>query len=166
MNLFPEEPSHLLPADRLARRREHLMSEITPGPARPHRARRWIIIGSIATLAVAGGGTALANGDAIWRQPDGSVAIDGQALRPVYQGHYITMNEVAALQKKGKAMGSVVNEELACQGITLYFDTGAEVDAYNKDFNARHPVTAAPTPRPTTDPCAKYTDSPRYVTDK
>ena len=138
MNLFPEEPSHLLPADRLARRREHLMSEITPGPARPHRARRWIIVG----------------------------AIDGRALRPVYQGHYLTMNEVAALQKKGKAMGSVVNEELACQGITLYFDTGAEVDAYNKDFNARHPVTAAPTPRPTTDPCAKYTDSPRYVTEK
>lgn len=165
MSLFPEEPRHQLPADRLARRREHLMSEITPVPAH-RRARRWVIIGSIATVAVAGGGAALANGDAIWRQPNGAVAIDGRALRPVYQGRYVSLDEVAALQKRGKAMGSAVNEELACQGITLYFDTEAELNAYNKDFDTRHPLTAAPTPAPTTDPCAKYTDSPRYVTDK
>jgi hypothetical protein len=169
MNPSPEEPSHLLPADRLARRREHLMNEITPTPqpAHPRRARRWAVIGGITALVAVGGGAALADGNPIWRQTDGSVAINPGLLRPAYEGRYLTEAELAALQSHGRASASANNEELACQGITLYFDTEAQRDAYNTDFDARYPSNSSrPTASPSADPCMAYTSAPRYVTNK
>ena len=102
-------------------------------------------------------------GPAIWRQDDGSVAIDGSRLRPAYHGGYVTMGQIADLQRRGLAMGSVNSRELACQGISLYFDTEAERQAYLDDFERRDQGRPVLLP-PHTDPCERYASSPRYVT--
>lgn len=154
---------------RLRRRKDHLMDEIAR-QEHPRRqpARRISAIVSIAAAAVlVTGGAALAShvlgGPSIWRQDDGSVAIDGSALRPAYQGRYLTADELADLQAQGLATISANNRELACQGITLYFDTDAQWQAYLDDFEARDTGDAA-TPAAGSDPCEPYADSPRYVT--
>lgn len=161
---------------RLARRRRHLMTELTTTPdarpaaarPRPRPGRRTLVIAGVAVAAAGLAGAAIAithhDGPAIWRQADGSVAIDGQALRDVYQGRYVTPDEVTRLQADGKAMAGVVNRELACQGITLLFDTDAEVQAYQDGFTARHGHEPTSLPEGT-DPCAAYADSPRFVTE-
>lgn len=179
MNAEPREP-RFSPAA-MAARREHLMTEITPRPhtsthtqprtsARTSRLRRWGITAGIAALAVAGGGAvATATGHGIWRQDNGVVAIDVGALRPVYQGHYVTLGQVEDLNQHGKAMFSTNNRELACQGISLYFDTEAESNAYLADYDLRYPGTADTSSDTSSDtgaedPCAPYADAPRYVT--
>lgn len=157
----------VLPERRLALRKAHVMSEITMAATteRPRRRATVVLVAVGASLAI-GGGVAVAagvNGGSIWRQADGSVAIDGSQLRPAYQGRYLSASELSDLQAKGKAMASANNEELACQGISLYFDTEAELEAYNADFDARHPMTSRVADS-TGDPCAAYADSPKYVT--
>lgn len=129
-----------LPADRLTRRREHLMSETTLAHARPdqrpHRAK--VLAGALLAAVLAGGGAvAVAGVPSVLRQPDGSVAIDGHSLRPSYYGRTLTLKQLTALQDKHLAMSNVNNRELACHGVSLYFDTDAEADQYIADFEHR-----------------------------
>lgn len=134
-------------------------------PSRP--ARRVGTVAAVTTAVVlVTGGAAMAShvlgGPSIWRQDDGSVAIDGSTLRPAYQGRYLNADELADLQDQGLATIGANNRELACQGITLYFDTDAQWQAYLDDFEARDTGDAA-TPAAGSDPCEPYADSPRFV---
>ncbi len=153
---------------RLRRRKDHLMDEITRHEQTGRKpAPRVGMLASITVGAVLlTGGAALAShvlgGPSIWRQDDGSVAIDGGSLRPAYHGRYLTADELADLQDQGLATISANNRELACQGISLYFDTDAEWQAYLDDFEAREPDYPATVP-PGSDPCEPYADSPQLV---
>jgi hypothetical protein len=138
-----------------------------------HTRRRRVVIALAAaaavTLALSGGAALLhqrGSGPAVWRQDDGTVAIDGSQLRPVYDGRYVTLNELQHLTAMGKATASVNNRELACQGISLYFDTWDEVERYSRDFAARDKRYSAAHPGQDAsgDPCAPYADAPRQVT--
>ena len=73
--------------------------------------------------------------------PDGG--IDATRLAPWYDGRLISPRELHELQKQGRAQTSVVSKGLACQGITPYFDTDAEQEAY---VAANPVVTARPSP--------------------
>lgn len=157
---------------RLARRKAHLMDEIgRQAPAHEHRRR--VVIGLAAaaavTLALSGAAGLLhqrGSGPVVWRQDDGTVAIDGSRLRPVYEGRYVTLNELRHLTDMGKATTSVNNVELACQGISLYFDTWDEVEVYSDDFEVRQRAyrEANPEAEAGADPCVMYADAPRHVT--
>ncbi len=140
-----------------------------PADGRVRRRRAGIAVAVAAATGLLTGGAAPAAREpgvgGIWRQDDGSVAIDVSALRPAYQGRYLTPDELASLESDGRATVSATNRELACQGITLYFDTEAEWAAYLADFEARHAGDAV-TLAPGADPCAPYADSPRYVTQE
>jgi hypothetical protein len=135
---------------------------------RPARRRSVIAGVAIAGVLLTGGAAWAIHAGAVSRNDDGSVAIDGGQLRPVYDGAYVTQDQLAGLQKQGKAMLGLNNRELACQGITLYLDTEDQVQAVTDDFNHRHPITslATHTPGDPSDPCAAFTDAPHYVTDK
>ncbi len=152
---------------RLALRKVHVMSEITKKTKKPRQRPRAaaILVATGLSLAVTGGVALAANQlhGAIWRQDDGSVAIDGVQLRPAYEGHYLSSNELKDLQAHGKAMASANDPALACQGISLYFDTEAERDAYNADFDARYPI-GSDQRGAGEDPCAPYADWPSFVT--
>jgi hypothetical protein len=127
-----------LPADTLARRREHLMSETTAQPSRRRLPRRWkALVGGVLAVSVAGGGLAAAGGPGVFRLSDGAVEVDGQHLTPSYYGQAITLDRVRELNKQHKAMASVQNVEAGCHGVVLYFDTQAEADAYGHDFSTR-----------------------------
>lgn len=164
----------VLDAYRLAQIREHLMSEIsteTPAvssnasretKARRRRVTRPAILASFIAVALVGGG-AVATTNTIWRQPDGTVAIDGSALRPVYHGRYLSQVELKSLEVQGKATVSANNRELACQGISLYFDTPVERDAYLADFETRNEGYSHSPSSPVVDVCDPYRGGPRFV---
>lgn len=151
------------PDDRLAARREHLMNEIKT----PSRRVRWTpkvaVLTGLTALAIGGGTVAVAGGQGVWRQDNGVVVIEGANLTPQYQGRKVSVEEIEKLNKVGKAMAGVQNIELGCHGITLYFDTKAEADAYGKGFELRAKAASAQrreaeahgTPAPT-DPCASW----------
>jgi hypothetical protein len=163
-----------LPADRLARRREHVMSETaTTAPSRRGLSRRGkaTIGGLLAATVAAGGGLAAAGGPSVFRRADGVVEIDGQHLTPLYYGQRLTLDQVQALNKQHKAMVSVNNIEVGCHGVSLYFDTPAEADAYGRDYTARLKAMRAKQKTDGTlaahlagDPCADWkTPLPRFT---
>jgi hypothetical protein len=120
--------------------------------ARARRRRLWLLAAAAAVVvAFSGAGT---------RAPDEPANAGVTAVRPAYQGRYLTPGDVATLQAQGLATAEVLNRELACQGVELYFDTAAERDAYVADYAARFPVEPAYVDA---DPCRPYRDSPRYV---
>lgn len=154
-----------LPGDRLARRREHLMSETAEhrtGSARLSR-RSKLIIGAFLSAALAGGGgLAAAGGPAVLRQSNGVIMIDGAQLVPLYYGQRLSLKQVQDLNKDHKAMFSVNNIEVGCHGVSLYFDTDAEADAYGEDYVTRAKALQAKRARERTsehtpaDPCADW----------
>lgn len=184
---LPKDPYPRLASDRLARRRDHLMNEIsahtttqttprhtdpvTDGPAEgAWWRRRPALIGVGAVIAVGGlglGASAVAaNGFMVTRQPGGMVAIDLDQATGVYQGRVVTLAEVANLNKNGEAMFSIANRELACQGVMLYFDTEAQADDYGRGYAKRETArraVAASTSGDTGDPCQGYSDTPNFV---
>lgn len=124
------------------------------------------VAAAVALLALAlTGCAARTTTPVVSRNPDGSVAIDASRLRPVYDGRYVTADELEELQRQGKATAGVNNRELACQQITLYVDTQAEAQAVQDDVERRHPMAALATTAPgdVSDPCGPFADSPRFV---
>lgn len=87
-----------LPERRLARRREHLVQAIDVQGRREVTGRRLLVTdaarGAAAFLSGAAVVVQVATGLPIWRQGDGSVAIDGSALRVAHRraprGHAVT----------------------------------------------------------------------------
>lgn len=70
-----------LPADRLARRREHLMSELQRvTPVRGHMRRRIAVVAGAAIAAVAGGGVVVAQASGPDGKPLTAIQIPGAAL--------------------------------------------------------------------------------------
>ncbi|MBU4213543.1 MAG: hypothetical protein KJ792_02675 [Actinobacteria bacterium] len=123
---------------------------------------------AVGVLALTASGCATgATAPAVSRNSDGSVAIDASRLRPVYDGRYVTADQLGDLQQQGRATAGVNNRELACQGITLYVDTEAQTQAVQDDFDRRHPVATPAVKESDTaaDPCARFADSPQFVTD-
>ena len=112
-------------------------------------------------LATAAAVVLLLSGASTHVPHDETTATVGVAVvRPAYQGHYVTTDDVATLQAQGRATTEVLNRELVCQGVELYFDTPDERDAYLTEYAARFPVEP---PYLAGDPCSPYRDSPRYV---
>lgn len=154
-----------LPADRLARRREHLMVETAASPHRLSRRVKAVLGGVLVAAAVGGGTVAVAGTPGVFRQDNGVVAIDGNALDAWYQGKVIDFDQIEDLSDDGKAMYSTNSIELACHGVVAYFDTEAEVDAYSAGYNVRVKAVAekraafAPGTDPAdTDVCAWWKD--------
>lgn len=182
---FPNDPYPLLATDRLARRRDHLMNEISAqtaaqAPSSRHAAgsatarsrwrRRPAVIGLGAVIAVGGLGlgtsTVAANGFIVTRAPGGVIAIDLEQATGVYQGRVVTLAEVQNLNTNGQAMFSIANRELACQGVMLYFDTEAQADDYGRGYAQREKARRAattPTSAVSGDPCEGYADTPNFV---
>jgi hypothetical protein len=158
-----------LPADRLAARREHLMSE-TQHPHRRGLTRRVkALVGGLLAAAVVGGGTvAVAGVPGVTRQDNGVVRIDQNGLDAWHQGRIVTPDQLDALRADGKAGYSAQSVELACHGVVAYFDTPAEEQAYGdgyadraKEIAAKRRALAPDTDPADTDPCAwwKGTDT-------
>ncbi len=126
-----------------------------PGDS-PRARRRWMAVVAGALLILVVGA---ASADGAVRAAPGASAGD-LYIRPAYQGHFVTPDDVAALQAQGLARASVLNRELVCQGVELYFDTTDQRDAYVADYLSRFP---AEPPYLTGDPCRPYRDSPRLV---
>ncbi len=121
--------------------------------------RRWLaaaLIGSLLVLM----GAAAAYGGGPSRPGSSGAAVGAAAVRPAYQGHYVTPDDVATLRAAGLATTSVRNRELTCQGIELFFDTLAERDAYLAAYGSRYPVEP---PYLDGDPCRPFRDAPVYV---
>lgn len=153
-----------LPADRLAHRREHLMSETAAKPGLSRRVKA-LIGGVLAAAALGGGAVAVAGVPGVFRMDNGVVGIDANALDGWHQGRVVTADQIEDLQAEGKAGYSAQSIELACHGVLAYLDTEAEADAYSAGYNAR--VKAIATKRkalgPGTDPaetvpCAWWKD--------
>ncbi len=178
----PKDPYPHLAADRFARRRDHLMNEIsaqatTPTTTHRHDAasvagtswwrRRPAAIGAGALIAVGalglGASAVAANGFMVTRQPGGMVAIDLGQATGVYQGRVVTLTEVENLNKNGQAMVSIANRELACQGVMLYFDTQAQADDYARGYAQREKTRRATSATTSSDPCQGYRDAPNFV---
>ncbi len=128
-----------------------------------------LVAAAVALLALAVSGCAARTATpVVSRNTDGSVAIDASRLRPVYDGRYVTADQLEELQRQGKATAGVTNRELACQQITLYVDTQAQAQAVQDDLERRHPMATLATAAPgdVSDPCAPFADSPRFVTSE
>ncbi|MDQ1724768.1 MAG: hypothetical protein QOG52_1796 [Frankiaceae bacterium] len=126
------------------------------------RSRRVWVAALVAGLVVTAGGVAAEAGSpAVSRNENGVVGIDLSQVRAVYEGHYISYAEVQKLNDSGRAMVSVNNRELACQGISLYFDTEDQRQAYIRDFEVRN--KAIDRSATTGDPCAPFANSPRFA---
>ena len=126
-------------------------TRIESAPARP----RWfwfLGVGAAIVLLLSGASAHVRNAD--------TTSVDTTALRPAYQGHYVTPDDVATLQAQGLATAEVLNRELVCQGVELYFDTPTERDAYVAGYDARFPNEP---PYLAGDPCSPYRDSPAVV---
>lgn len=127
-------------------------------PGDSARARlRWLGVALTGLVLVAVGAAAT---DGRTEVPAASRVPGAVDIRPAYQGHYVTPNDVATLQANGLATASVRNRELTCQGIVLYFDTTSERDEYLAAYVVRFPVEP---PYLTGDPCRPYRDSPLFV---
>lgn len=117
-------------------------------------------------LSVGGGVAATADTPEVYRQDNGVVAIDGSRLQVSYAGHRISDRKLAALQKRGKGGTGISNRELACQGITLFVDTEAELQAYQQGFAARQEqrrvTRGASGASSSADVCAEFADAPRF----
>lgn len=79
--------------------------------------------------------------------------IDGNRLAALYGDRLVSPRELYLLQRKGLARAGVVSGPLACQGVTLQFDSEAEADAHM----ARHPDLATGPP-----PCTTVTLHPAF----
>ena len=124
------------------------------GTGQARRSWPWVLA---ATAVVA----LLLSGASTQPSQDGQTTSVGvAAVRPVYHGQYVTPSDLATLQAQGLATAEVVNRELVCQGVELYFDTSAERDAYLADYDARFPVQP---PYLAGDPCSPYRSSPHLV---
>ena len=126
-----------------------------PTQDQPVRARRWpwVLAAAATVVLLLSGASAHARGD----ETD---VVGVAAVRPAYQGHYVTPDDVATLQAQGLATAEVLNRELVCQGVELYFDTPTERDAYVAGYDARFPNEP---PYLAGDPCSPYRDSPAVV---
>lgn len=145
------------------------MSEITARPDRAaarHGRRFGVVLAGIGLVAAVGAGAAAADSLGVFRQDNGQVAINPDALQLAYKGKIITQQEAADLIAKGLATFSQNNRELACQGITLLFDTEAELQQYRREYEPRHraALEAEKTLAAGADPCSVYAGSPRFVT--
>jgi hypothetical protein len=160
MNHIPDLPGapHNLD-ERLRRRKAHLMTEIasSPNPARPRRRR--LVASASAVCLLLGGGAAVAHasGSGVFRQDNGQYAVNGDALRPEYQGRILTEEELESLQSKGRATISANNIDLACRGVVRYFDTEEEWAAYTSEYDSTFRSR-----NPTQNPCAPE-DNPGQV---
>ena len=65
----------------------------------------------------------------------GDGGIDATRLAPLYRGRLLSPRELYLLQRSGRAQAGVVSGPLACQGISLQFDTEGEADRHM----AQHP---------------------------
>ena len=99
------------------------------------------------------------------------VAIDAAALRPVYAGRLLTADDLARLQASGQATISANNRELACQGISLYFNTEAQRESHLRDFQRRHSALRAASAQAIAgsrtargNPCTEYAAAPSSIT--
>lgn len=127
-----------------------------PADERLPRARRrpWVLAAAgLVVLLLSGAGTRAQD-----ERADTNAGVT--AVQPAYRGHYVSPDDVATLQAQGLATAEVLNRELVCQGVELYFDTPAERDAYVAEYTSRFPVEPAYVDA---DPCLPYRDSPRYV---
>ena len=88
-----------------------------------------------------------------------ALAVDLGVLA-VSRTHCQNAADVAALRAQGLATTSVLNRELVCQGVELFFDTTDQRDAYLADYLDRFPAEPPYLPG---DPCRPFRDSPRYV---
>lgn len=88
--------------------------------------------------------TAVAIGTAVSRDENGVTIVDTEHLEPMYDGVVITQEALARLVADGKATIAINSPELACQGVTLYVDTQAEADAYDRQYRARAESSAEP----------------------
>ncbi len=114
----------------------------------------WVLAATAAVVLIRSGTSTHA------RDGQSTASVGVAAVRPGYRGHYVSPDDVAPLQAQGLATAEVVNRELVCQGVELYFDTPSERDAYVADYDARFPVEP---PYLAGDPCSPYRDSPHYV---
>ena len=163
-----------LDPSRLARRKEHLMSEIkeidSASATRP--AKRWtpkrlgVAIAAAAVLGLGVGIPVAADSLGVWRDDSGVIGIDGQSLSIAYKGRIISVDQLEELNGEGRAMFGVSNAELACQSISLYFDSDTEADSYQAGFMERERARkeARRGPAPAGDVCDEYASAPRFVT--
>jgi hypothetical protein len=121
------------------------------GPGRVPRRWPWVLAATVVVVLLLSGASF---------NDGGTARLGAASLRPVYEGQYVTPLDVATLQEQGLAEAHVVNRELVCQGIELYFNTAAERDAYVAGYDARFPVEP---PYLAGDPCRPFRNSPRYV---
>jgi hypothetical protein len=107
----------------------------------------------LAVLLVGGGAVvAVAGTPAVFRQDNGVVAVDASQLHKyAYQGHEISAAQLKQLQAQGKATLSLITREGACNGDVLWFDTQAELTAFQADSMARRSQAAVAGIK---DPCA------------
>lgn len=115
-------------------------------------------------------GTGVADGPAVRRGADGAIMVDGTHLTPYYDGHFVTIGQIRALQKQGKAQTSITDFEFACLGADVYVDSHAQIDEWVASMRPRmiarvartRAAKAAGDPHPfgTGDPCA---DAPKTL---
>lgn len=122
--------------ERLAGRREHLMTELGAAQAvategrRSTRRRRAIVIAASLALVVGVGAPVAAHTSLLSRDGKG-VHVDGSQLGVVYHGKTISMSEYKALQAKGKAQFMTIGGDTASRGLVYAFDTPEELDAWD-----------------------------------
>lgn len=169
----------VLSVARVARRKEHLMTEFTHASyeqqkaLRPTPGRSWrkVATAAVATAIVSLGlaiPAVSADAPAVWNVGRDIVGTDVSKLQIAYHGGIITSAELRQLNDQGRAMVGVHNRELSCQGIALYFDTPKEADVYGQEFSERQRMRVNQENRSglqqgPADPCATYRNAPQFV---
>ncbi len=104
--------------------------------------RSFAVGGAAFMLAAAPAFAADAN-PALTVKADGTYVVDENQLEYSYQGRRLTPGALTALQKQGKALGTVLSPVLAAEGIGMAFDSRDEQEEWvaarggNKTLNAK-----------------------------
>ena len=138
----------------------------TTGPATRWTPKRIGAAAAVAAVIGLGVGVPVAaDSVGVWRDDSGAIGIDGGALSIAYEGRIISLDELEELNRAGRAMFGVSNVELACQSISLYFDSQTEAASYQAEFVERE-RTRKEARRGSValeDVCDEYASAPRFV---
>ncbi len=134
-------------------------------------ARSWGV-GEAARLTGNASSDGIPDGPPVTRGALGAIVINPTRLTPYYAGHYLTTDQIRALQKRGLARLSMTDYEFACHGVDLYVDSTAQIAQWNASMLPRMKVRVArtmaarkagsPTPYGTGDPCADVPPLPVF----
>ena len=101
-----------------------------PRVTRSSRTRRRLMLAGGVLAAIAAASPAAADPVTTWLQDNGVLMVEVEQLQVTYQGKLYTWDQIADLQRQGRAQVTVADPASSVQGRAHAFDTPGEADAW------------------------------------